>query len=686
MDSTTSLSHGFDGSLSRDDDNSNSRKGESGEDCQCDECDENENTNNNEWDSEEDDHFAEIPELPAGEVLRLELLSSWDDPNFVGLGRIELFNDQGIQPAVKEIWTNAVESNGDLRGLVRYVKCANNGSNDDVNPDESQMWFCNYRQLLPDSMDPPYIHISIRFECVQTLAMIRIWNYIGSSRVHAIRGVRNMRIWLDQKCIFKGEICCCSGAATYLSADDDSPKGDTILFTTNEDILTRIAEHDEQMRAAPPIKIEQQNVLNTATMLMPDEQQKQQTTNAPCLSAPNRPITGYTSSGNSSSSSTSATSMLREQQKKEHDIMVEDHTPTDVDEQISGEEENDGGEDEENICVGKVFHIELLANWGCADAIGLTGIQFLGPKFQPLPDTLIKQCIVRSEPSLTSERDDCRLMNLLNGHNLTCNLNDMWLMMSNEIAAGKDLLTRVFPVLSFTFPCDIRVSGISLWNYNASPELSYAGVRSACFYANGRPINGMNSVLLRKAPGFVFFDFVQDILFDRCPLFRPLSNYRPQTRSVAAFIFQIRLLTSWGDEYYIGLNGIELFNRHDQRIQLRPQNLAAFPESVNCLANICGTDPRTSDKLIDNVNDTTKAHHMWLTPILPNSCARVFVIFDAPTLVTRIRIYNYRKTPERGVRHIALSADDLLLCSGAEVPMSSARETGILDIPLRDNE
>ena len=43
--------------------------------------------------------------------------------------------------------------------------------------------------------------------------------------------------------------------------------------------------------------------------------------------------------------------------------------------------------------------------------------------------------------------------------------------------------------------------GISIWNYNASPELSYAGVRCARFYANGRPINGVGSVLLRKAPG-----------------------------------------------------------------------------------------------------------------------------------------------------------------------------------------
>uniref|UniRef100_A0A914I8Z4 KATNIP domain-containing protein n=1 Tax=Globodera rostochiensis TaxID=31243 RepID=A0A914I8Z4_GLORO len=323
--------------------------------------------------------------------------------------------------------------------------------------------------------------------------------------------------------------------------------------------------------------------------------------------------------------------------------------------------------------------MELLANWGCPDAIGLAGIQFLGPKFEPIADHLAMECVVRCEPpSGDDERPNggSELANLLNGANLTCKADQMWLRPQWN-AQGPA------PMLSFAFAQEICICGVSVWNYNGSPELSYAGVRCARFYANGKPL-AIGMVLLRKAPGFVFFDFVQDVLFDRCPLIRPLSS-RPQTRSIAAFIFQIRLLSSWGDEFYIGLNGLELYNRQDMPIRLRPQNLAAFPESVNCLAGVSG-DPRSSDKLIDGVNDTAKAHNMWLTPILPNSCARVFIIFDAPTFVTRIRIFNYRKTPGRGVRHIALSADDLLLCSGAEVPMSSAEKTGILDVSLRDGD
>ncbi|KHJ98906.1 hypothetical protein OESDEN_01115 [Oesophagostomum dentatum] len=204
--------------------------------------------------------------------------------------------------------------------------------------------------------------------------------------------------------------------------------------------------------------------------------------------------------------------------------------------------------------------------------------------------------------------------------------------------------------------------------------MSYAGVRLLHIFINGR--QAASNVLLRKAPGFVFFDFVQDVSIDRPPSIRPLM--RPTTHSVYGFIFQLQLLSSWGDEFYIGLNGIELYDRRDERIKVGPQNLAAFPESVNILPSVEG-DPRTSMNLINGCNDTENAEQMWLTPMLPNRCARVFFVFDVPVAVSTIVVYNYRKTPTRGVRHISVSVDDLIVYSG-DVPASTAERTGILEI------
>lgn len=72
------------------------------------------------------------------------------------------------------------------------------------------------------------------------------------------------------------------------------------------------------------------------------------------------------------------------------------------------------------------------------------------------------------------------------------------------------------------------------------------------------------------------------------------------------------------------------------------------------IVGVCVDSNFCSDTKNVVVVNIFRPQHMWLTPVLPNSYARIFFIFDAPTFVSRIRIFNYRKTPERGVHHIAV--------------------------------
>ncbi|CAJ0565167.1 unnamed protein product, partial [Mesorhabditis spiculigera] len=314
------------------------------------------------------------------------------------------------------------------------------------------------------------------------------------------------------------------------------------------------------------------------------------------------------------------------------------------------------------VLPSKVLHIELLSNWGSRDSIGLTGLEILGPNAEVVKLQNVQISVSNGSPGIES---------LISGRNLSRSPSEMWL---TPFDPSKP------PTITINFPQPQAMTGISFWNYNASPEMSYAGVREVRIHANSKPVVG--NALLRKAPGFVFFDYVQDVPFTKA-WSQKTAVPRPLTHSIDGFIFQLRLLSTWGDEFYVGLNGIELLDRRDRPLKLRPHNLAAFPESINILPMVDG-DPRTSENLIDGCNDTERPEHMWLTPLLPNRVARIFIIFDEPTFVSKILVYNYRKTPERGVRHISVSVDDLIVFSG-EVPPSTGQQTGILEVGMRED-
>jgi protein JBTS26 len=132
-------------------------------------------------------------------------------------------------------------------------------------------------------------------------------------------------------------------------------------------------------------------------------------------------------------------------------------------------------------------------------------------------------------------------------------------------------------------------------------------------------------------------------------------------------VVRLLLHSSWGDRFFIGLNGIEVFNEKGENVTTRHLlQVRAEPSSI-CQLQGCEQDKRVVGNLVNGRNRTAGEGDIWLAPLLsdveriekgPNL---LLLEYSKPVRLSAINLYNYSKTPARGVREVEVFLDQSLL-------------------------
>lgn len=264
----------------------------------------------------------------------------------------------------------------------------------------------------------------------------------------------------------------------------------------------------------------------------------------------------------------------------------------------------------------------LTSNYGDNSYIGLTGIQFLDDREEGINIEKAESigALPKDINTVFNNCGDPRIFeNVFNNENEVTDDYYMWLTPFNPFSP---------PYIEIVFPQAITLSAIKFWNYNKADQLE-RGTRTIELILNEN-YHQQKTIILRKGLAEESIDYSQTILFPIVPFnfteeeLAPFKNPRPASLTFSqdfetpylptGFIFTLKLISTYGDPHYIGLNGVEFFDQLGNSVfKYNNPRVIAKPSGVHELSGM-EEDTRYVNNLLNGFNSSQMGKNSWLCP------------------------------------------------------------------------
>ena len=305
----------------------------------------------------------------------------------------------------------------------------------------------------------------------------------------------------------------------------------------------------------------------------------------------------------------------------------------------------------------KSIKIILKSNWGDFNYVGLSKIQFMDENNLILNKSAIE--------SYNINTNKCSSLDTLFDNII----DNKWWSTINTTHNYYENCEFEPIIIEVIFKSMITLNGMIIWNFNSKGELIKGAKLIDIMFDNKKASNNCQ-VVLSKGIGHKNVDYSQTIRF---PLINytykeeeliPFKEFKPANLTFyqdydppylpSGYIFKFSLISTWGDEMFIGIKKIEFYDQNGNSIinYLTPR-VFAFPyiEENSSLQNLVSSKegfiaPFVSTRILDNEE---------------KECNTLYYIFERPVCLSYIIIWNYSKNSGIGVREFILSCDENLI-------------------------